>query len=251
MEGLEHVGVENDPFVLVSNHSQRPETLILNSVLAFHRDGRLVHFMADWPMMLVPGVALMYRRGGVIPVFGKKPKLRVFAGMERRFRERHPGTAWDRARQLLDEGNSVGLFPESTMNRNRRRMLRGRPGAALLALEAGVPIVPAGIRFDDIDAERGREPIGDFERFSVHFGRPITPSEFPSIPAADDKALRAAGRELHQELMQRISALCGKSWHPAVARRRDRLAAAESALCAESPRFEGTRRATIRTELGD
>lgn len=227
VEGLEHVAPENDPFVLVSNHSQRPETLILNSLLAFHRDGRLVHYLADWPMMLVPGVATMYRRGGVIPVFGKKPKVRILAGLEGWFRRRYPGTAWERALEMLRAGRSVGVFPESTMNRNRRKMLRGRPGAALLALEAGVPVVPMGVRFDD---EPGDRPIGDSESFSVHIGAPIPAdrwlSEADRDPADEETAradLRLASKELHAELMGRISELCGKTWRPGAARRKDRL----------------------------
>ena len=226
VEGLEHVTPENDPFVLVSNHSQRPETLILNSLLAFHRDGRLVHYLADWPMMLVPGVATMYRRGGVIPVFGKTPKVRFLARMESRFQRRYPGSAWERALALLQDGQSVGVFPESTMNRNRTRMLRGRPGAALLALQAGVPVVPMGVRFD---AEPPSQPIGDLERFSVHIGSPIQTGPFAAdldLSEEDEASgirLHTAAKELHQILMQRVSELCGKTWRPGAARRKDRI----------------------------
>lgn len=232
VEGLKHVAPESDPFVIVSNHSQRPETLILNSLLAFHRGGRLVHYLADWPMMLVPGVATMYRRGGVIPVFGKKPKVRALARMEGRFRRRYPGSAWERALRLLQAGRSVGVFPESTMNRNRNRMLRGRPGAALLALQAGVPLVPMGVRFD---AEPADQPISDLERFSVHIGAPIetehfaADAELSSDRTADDAMgdeasrarLHSASKELHQVLMRRVSELCGKTWRPGAARRKE------------------------------
>ncbi|MDA8018285.1 MAG: 1-acyl-sn-glycerol-3-phosphate acyltransferase [Thermoanaerobaculia bacterium] len=241
VEGLEHIAVENDPFVLVANHSQRPETVILNALLAFHRDGRLVHFLADWPMMLVPGVAMLYRRGGVIPVFGKKPKVRFLAAVEQFFRRAHPGTAWERARNHLDAGRSVGVFPEATMNRNRRRMLRGRPGAALLALEAGVPVVPVGLRFHDEPRSR---PIGDFEPFSVHIGPAIPTPAIPSLSGDDQTArtlLRSTTKELQRELMLRISELCGKTWRPDAARRKGRADAAESSEMNE----------TTRTEPGD
>lgn len=217
-EGLEHVLPERDPFVLVSNHNQRPETVLLNGLLAHVRGGRMVHFLADWPMMLVPGVSLLYRRGRIVPVFGKKPKVRLLAGLERRYRARYPGSAWERSRALLDAGGSIGVFPESTMNRNRRRMLRGRPGAALLAIEAGVPVVPVGLRFASSPDDR---PIGDGESFTVHVGPPI-PS--PEIERDDPKAAQVASRAFHRVLMREISELCGKSWTPDSARRKDAIA---------------------------
>lgn len=44
-------------------------------------------------------------------------------------------------RAALDEGDLVGMFPEGTISRSFVP-LRGRPGAARMAMEAGVPLVP-------------------------------------------------------------------------------------------------------------
>jgi len=44
----------------------------------------------------------------------------------------------------LREGHAVGCFPEAHINQGQR-LGTFRPGAALLALESGAPIVPAGI----------------------------------------------------------------------------------------------------------
>lgn len=209
VEGLEHVAPERDPFVLASNHSQRPEAVLLPTLLIFHRHGEKVRFLADWPMMLVPGVAMLYRRSGVIPVFGKSARPALLNPLKRFFR-REEGTSWQRARRVLEAGGSVGVFPEGTMNRRPGRLLRGRPGAALLALQAGVPVVPTGIRFP---RHRGDGPIGDGERFAVRFGAPLEP------PAVEENEAKTEARAFHARIMREIACLSGKSWSPDADRR--------------------------------
>ena len=54
IDGLEHIAPERDPFVLVANHSQRLEAVLVPTLLIFHRGGKPIHFLADWPMRLVP-----------------------------------------------------------------------------------------------------------------------------------------------------------------------------------------------------
>ena len=44
--------------------------------------------------------------------------------------------------KYAQEGELVGMFPEGRINETNRLMLPGRPGAALVALRARVPIVP-------------------------------------------------------------------------------------------------------------
>ena len=44
------------------------------------------------------------------------------------------------------EGGLVGIFPEGRLNTTDELLLPGRPGAALIALRAGVPIVPCYVR---------------------------------------------------------------------------------------------------------
>ena len=47
-------------------------------------------------------------------------------------------------RRALAEDDLVGMFPEGTISRSFVP-LRGRPGAALMAMEAGVPLVPGAV----------------------------------------------------------------------------------------------------------
>lgn len=50
-----------------------------------------------------------------------------------------------RAMAIAREGGMVGMFPEGRINRTESDWLTVRPGAALVALRAGVPIIPIWI----------------------------------------------------------------------------------------------------------
>src|SRR5262249_49760606 len=62
ISGLEHIQPVRDPFILVLNHSTMIESLIVPALLVLSRDGRLIHFLADWNYRLIPGVGLIYKR---------------------------------------------------------------------------------------------------------------------------------------------------------------------------------------------
>jgi 1-acyl-sn-glycerol-3-phosphate acyltransferase len=212
LRGLDHVAPEKDPFILVSNHNSRLDALLLPTLLLFHRRGDPIRFLADWPMMLVPGVGLLYRHARVILVGAKSARFRVL----NRFRDRilaGAGDAFEQCRATLREGGSLGFFPEATLNRHPERLLRGQTGAARLALATSTPIVPVGIRFPEHPPGRA---IGDLEPMTIEFGPPIE-----ARPAEPRSAL-AAVRELHAQLMQEIARLSGKRWSPRAPRRRDR-----------------------------
>lgn len=206
LRGLENVAPERDPFVLAVNHNQRYEAVLLPALLAFERRGRLVHFLADWPMFLVPLVGLLYRRGGVIPVAGKSARpafLNVFRPLFT-----SGASAHQQGFEALGRGRSIGIFAEGTMNRDPRRLLRGRPGAARLAIAARVPVVPAGISFPE---HAGDGPIRDGERMAIEIGAPLAPP-----PDAGASSARA----FHEEIFEQVAALCGKSFSPDAPRRR-------------------------------
>ena len=51
---------------MVLNHSQRSEAILIPGLFFFLRDGKRVHFMADWNFCLFPPVAILYRCAQVI-----------------------------------------------------------------------------------------------------------------------------------------------------------------------------------------
>jgi 1-acyl-sn-glycerol-3-phosphate acyltransferase len=113
----------------------------------------------------------------------------------------HAEPSHARALDRLLAGRSVGIYPEGTVNRDPERLLRGRLGAARLSLEAGIPVVPVGIRIVGGDV---RWPLLD-----ITFGSPLRP---PSLTA--ETVTRANIRSWHAMIMTEISRLSGKAWEP-------------------------------------
>jgi 1-acyl-sn-glycerol-3-phosphate acyltransferase len=145
LDGLEHIAPGRDPFILALNHGTRLEALLVPPFLFLLRHGERIHFMADWNFRMVPGIDLLYRRAGVITIARKPARPRFLNVLKPLFTDAVPPA--DQARRHLAAGRSVGVFPEGTVNRDPLRLKRGRPGAAQLSLETGVPVVPVGLRY--------------------------------------------------------------------------------------------------------
>lgn len=86
---------------------------------------------------------------------------------------------------LAREGHAVVMFPEGTRRRKglrKKHEARFRTGAARIALEAGVPLVPAGIA--------GTERLARLGPLRVAYGAPIAVDDLGSLPL--DEAARVA-----------------------------------------------------------
>ena len=201
-----------DPFILVANHSSRRETVYLTAALMLARGGRPVHFLADWNYLLIPGVGYLYAGTGAIAVTRKDARIPILNRLKPLFSCATP--ALEQARARLQAGDSVGLFPEGTVNRDPGLLLRGRFGAARLSLETGVPVLPVGIRF--IGTPLGH-PRGDSRSpMSIHIGAPLNPPPERTDGAIGEASI-ASVRIWHGEIMEAIASLCGKTWSAAAA----------------------------------
>jgi len=199
IRGLEHVGRDADPFVLALNHATRLEALAVPALLMYHRGGRRVHFLADWNFQMIPGIGLLYRRSRAIVVMRKSARPRFLNALKPFYAEAEP--SHHRALAHLRAGRSVGIYPEGTVNRDPGRLLRGRLGAARLSLEAGVAVVPGGIRIVGGDARR--------PRLELELGAPLHPEVRRSKSVA-----RADVQAWHDHIMREIARLSGKVWEP-------------------------------------
>src|SRR5262245_41922489 len=199
ISGLEHVSPDCDPFILALNHNSRSEALLLPALLMLYRHGRLIRFLADWNFRLVPGGGLIYRRAETITVTRKSARPRLLNILKPLYTP--PTSALARARAQLEAGRSIGVFPEGTVNRDPRQLLRGDRGAARLSLQTGVPVVPAGIRFRAADGTSAQPAI------EVVIGVPMTPPG-PGI----ERPTLADVRAWHARVMTEIGRLCGKDW---------------------------------------
>jgi 1-acyl-sn-glycerol-3-phosphate acyltransferase len=203
VDAWDRVHPRNDPFLLVVNHSSRREVVLLTAILLLARAGRPVRFLADWNFRLVPGVGHLYARSGVITLTGKAAKPRILNRLKPWFEPPVPGHL--EALQHLQRGGSVGVFPEGTVNRDGSRLLPGRRGAARLSLRAGVPVVPAGIRFERQDLRTGL--VDTSSPLTIRFGEPMVP---PSSPGPTPSG--TAVNDWHAHLMSAVAGLCGKDW---------------------------------------
>jgi 1-acyl-sn-glycerol-3-phosphate acyltransferase len=105
--------------------------------------------------------------------------------------------AVETAVRLAREGNVVVMFPEGTRRRKgvaKRHVPRPRTGAARIALEAGVPLVPCAVA--------GTDRLLTLGPLRVAYG---TPLEIDDLRASDD--LRRSSQEATDRLMTRIAEL--------------------------------------------
>ena len=184
-----------DPFIVVINHSAYLEALLLPALLTGFREGKLVRFMADWNFLLVPVISSFFKMGRIIPVTTKSARPRWLTGLRRVVVRGDHGLPL--ARKVLEGGESVGIFPEGTVNKDNKQLLRGRKGAARLALDTGVPVLPIGVRYP-FRKDGKAYMLGG--RMHITIGEPISTSVYQSTTVID----------LHQYIMQQIASLCGK-----------------------------------------
>jgi 1-acyl-sn-glycerol-3-phosphate acyltransferase len=117
--------------------------------------------------------------------------------------------------RLAQQGELVGILPEGRINKSEELLLPGRPGAALIALKARVPIVPCYIS----GARMRESPFSSFfmrARVHVEVGPPMDLS--PWYDRADD---RQAHQEITLLLLKEIARLAGRDdFEPQLAGRR-------------------------------
>ena len=185
--GTQHVPPEGG-VILASNHLSFIDSFAIPLAAP-----RKVHFLAKSDYFTGPGVIGTMKRGffdgvGAVPV------------------DRHSSRAaqesLDVALAVLLAGKAFGIYPEGTRSRDGQ-LYRGRTGVAWLALTAGVPVVPVGLRgTDDIQPVGSRWPR--LATVRVAFGAPIYPQPYAGQP------LGRARRRLTDDVMDAIAGLTGQ-----------------------------------------
>jgi 1-acyl-sn-glycerol-3-phosphate acyltransferase len=159
VEHRERLAAVPEPAIFALNHRNALEALLAPTVLLYLRRGAPLHFLADWMYVEAPGLGWLLRQAEPIAVYGKPARFRL---RESHRRERLRRPVLDACREILGRGESIGIFPEGTRNRDGRRLLRGRLGLGELALTAAVPVVPVAIRYRN--RETAREPNRETNR---------------------------------------------------------------------------------------
>jgi 1-acyl-sn-glycerol-3-phosphate acyltransferase len=138
-----------------------------------HVSPRTIYFMAKAEAHGVPGLGQLIRAFGTFSVRRGESDREAVRMM----------------RQVVQDGHALGLFAEGT---RQRTGVPGpvQPGAAMVALQEGVPIVPAAIH-----GTHEWRP-GNWKPVSVVWGEPM---RFEGLPK-NGKGYREASAELEREL---------------------------------------------------
>jgi 1-acyl-sn-glycerol-3-phosphate acyltransferase len=120
---------------------------------------------------LNPLLAAILHGGGVFPVQ----------------RGKGDSVAIETAVELAKEGNLIAMFPEGTRSKSGA-LMRGKTGAARIALAAGVPIVPAIVLNSAVVFKRKgwQRPL-----VTVRFGKPIPWQAYMLNGDEENEAARA------------------------------------------------------------
>lgn len=134
---------------------------------------RTIYYMAKIEAHRVPGLGELIRAFGTFSVRRGESDREAVRLM----------------RQIVRDGNALGLFVEGT---RQRRGVPGtvQPGAAMVALQEDVPIIPVAVH----GSQAWR--LGNFAPISVAWG---TPMRFEGLPKGG-KGYREASREVQAEI---------------------------------------------------
>jgi 1-acyl-sn-glycerol-3-phosphate acyltransferase len=173
------------PVILASNHQSFIDSIFIPLVVR-----RRVTFIAKAEYFENRRTAWFFRAVGQIPV------------------KRGGGSASERAlisaREVLEAGGVLGIYPEGTRSTDGR-LYRGHTGVARLALQCGATVVPVSLGGTAAVQPRGAMRPKVFRRVTVRIGPPMVwPGRVGD--AQDPAALRA----VTDEIMDAIAALSGQ-----------------------------------------
>lgn len=190
VEGSEHIPASGGA-ILASNHLSFSDSVFLPLVIS-----RKVVFLGKSEYFTGKGVKGWATRAfmqgvGTIPVHrggGRASEAALRTGL-----------------QVLQNGDLLGIYPEGTRSPDAR-LYRGKTGAARLAIEAGVPVIPVAMIDTHIAQPIGqkvpsRHPVG------VRIGPPL---DLGSYAGRQDD--RGALREATDRIMEAIREQSGQEY---------------------------------------
>ncbi|WP_030544778.1 1-acyl-sn-glycerol-3-phosphate acyltransferase [Streptomyces albus] len=190
IQGLEHVP-EDGAAIVAGNHLSFSDHFLMPAILP-----RRITFLAKAEYFTGPGLkgrltAAFFRSVGQIPVDrsgGKAGQAAITEGLK-----------------VLRSGELLGIYPEGTRSHDGR-LYKGRVGVAVMALRAGVPVVPCAMQGTfEIQPPGRRLPRPG--RVTIRFGEPMDFSRFAGMDGE-----RAVLRAVTDEIMYEIMKLSGQEY---------------------------------------
>ncbi|NLY74288.1 MAG: 1-acyl-sn-glycerol-3-phosphate acyltransferase [Firmicutes bacterium] len=158
------IGKENfprsGPVIVASNHLSNWDPLMIGVAMP-----RQIFFVAKEELFRIPLVSALIKAWGAIPIK----------------RGRGDRDALSKSLDLLKHNHAVGIFIEGKRNLgNPETMLKPQPGAAMLALKSGAPVVPVAL----INTNR---ILRSLKRVRVIIGKPIRFTDKTGLESPEKK----------------------------------------------------------------
>ena len=179
VEGRENIPLTG-PLILITNHVH-----LLDPFFLIFSSPRWINFMAKEELFSSPFLRPWLRWAGSLPI-------------------RREGKITDKqkmlksARDALEKGVILGMFPEGGRNRDGK-LSKGKPGSAVIASKTNVPILPVGIV--GTDKIEGISWLWKRPRIAVNIGKPF------KLPPNQSKMSKSQMQLLTAQLMREIAAL--------------------------------------------
>jgi len=154
------------PAILVCNHVS-----FVDAVLLMAASPRPIRFIMDHRIFAVPVLGWLFKLARAIPIAPQREHPEIYA------------RAFEQARQVLAEGDLLGLFPEGAITRDGQ--LGEFKGGIMKVLETHpVPVVPLALQnlwgsfFSRVEGTAMRRPFrrGLFSHVGLVAGTPLAPA---------------------------------------------------------------------------
>ena len=173
LRGGEHLPA--GPVIFMSNHQSNFDILSLLAAMP-----RQINWIAKKELFTIPVFGASMRRGGYIPLD--------------RSHGRQALKSMENAARIIREGKSVVMFPEGTRSQDHR-LLPFKRGGFLLALRAGVPVVPVTIN--------GSGKVNPAGRYRIYPGN-ITITLHPPLIPSSSVVKGVAEAEMMEQVRDKI-----------------------------------------------
>ncbi|MFF5439453.1 lysophospholipid acyltransferase family protein [Streptomyces achromogenes] len=190
IEGLEQVPASG-PAIIAGNHLSFSDHFLMPAVLK-----RRITFLAKAEYFTGPGLkgrltAFFFRGAGQIPVdrSGKEAgRAAIREGLG-----------------VLRRGELLGIYPEGTRSHDGR-LYKGKVGVAVLALTAGVPVVPCAM-IGTFEAQPPGRVVPRIRPVTIRFGEPLDFSRYAGMERE-----KAVLRAVTDEIVYAILTLSGQEY---------------------------------------
>lgn len=190
IEGLHHIPAEGAAIV-AGNHLSFSDHFLMPAMLK-----RRITFLAKAEYFTGPGIkgrltAAFFHSIGQIPVDRSGKEAGAAAIRE--------------GLGVLARGELLGIYPEGTRSHDGR-LYKGKVGVAVMAIRAGVPVIPCAM-VGTFEIQPPGQKVPSIRRVTIRFGEPL---DFSRYAGLDNQ--KAAIRAVTDEIMYAILNLSGQEY---------------------------------------